>query len=364
MNNSDIVHRRLNNQGLTKTIFKNAQDVVRQLGAVQAQDFSGAKWAISQRLKDETDASLNKEFNNAAILRTHLMRPTWHFVSPQDIRWLLKLTAPRVHAFNAFMYRKMDLDTAALNKANSILEKALQGNKQLTRTELAKILEKKGIPTGDTVRLSCLMMHAELDGIICSGARKGKQFTYALIEEVAPPAKEKTRDESLAELVSRYFSTRGPATFHDFAWWSGLTLADAKQGIEMVKSKFIHEEINDQTYWFPDLPIKKIKSPNVYLLPNYDEYFIGFKDRSAIGDAIKGLGIKNEDESVLAHILILDGQVVGGWKRKLNKAQVEIEITLIKKQARAEKEAIHQAAEKFGTFLNLPIKIIYKEKYL
>jgi len=206
------------------------------------------------------------------------------------------------------------------------------------------------------------MMSAELDGIICSGARKGKQFTYALIEEVAPPVKAKTRDESLAELVTRYFSTRGPATLHDFAWWSGLTIADAKQGMDMVKSKFIQEEFNNQNYWFADVSVKKVKAPAVYLLPNYDEYFIGFKDRSAIGDVAKKENIKGDDPAFLAHVIICDGQIIGGWRRELKKDEVQIEITLIKKQLKAEKEAIHQAAKKFGAFLNLPIKIIYKEK--
>jgi len=362
MNNTEITQRRLQNQGLSKIIFKNAQDVVSQLGAVQSQDFSGAKWAISQRLKNETDESLDKEFTNAAILRTHVMRPTWHFVTPQDIRWRLKLTAPRVHAFNAPYYRKSGLDKDTLKQSNSIIEKALQGNKQLTRAKLASILNQKGIPPGDTLRLSCIMMHAELEGIICSGARKGKQFTYALIEEVAPPVKAKSRDESLAELVTRYFSTRGPATFHDFAWWSGLTIADAKQGMDMVKSKFVQEEFNHQTYWFLDSSLKKVSSLSVHLLPNYDEYFIGFKDRSAIGENISGLGIKDEEvtATLSAHIVISNGQVVGGWKRVLKKDKVEVEIYPIRKLSKAEKELIAEVAEKYGKHSTLKVSLTYK----
>lgn len=365
MNNAEITNRRLHTQGLVKIKFKNPQDIVTQLGAVQAQDFFGAKWALALRLKDISDSKIEEAFTNASILRTHVMRPTWHFVTPKDIRWLLKLTAPRVHAFNAPYYRKSGLDNDTLKKTNSILEKALQGNKQLTRSELASILEQKGIPTGDTLRLGCIMMHAELDGIICSGARKGKQFSYALIEEVAPPAKPLTRDESLAELVKRYFSTRGPATFNDFAWWSGLTIADAKQGMEMVKKDFYQEEINGQVNWFSEKsPPKKVRSPNVYLLPNYDEYFIGFKDRSAIGDAISGLGIKSEDAtaSLLVHIIILDGQVVGGWKRVLKKDKVEVVIQPIKKLTKEEKEAIAEATEKYGKHLNLKASLTYKER--
>ena len=147
MNNSKIAFQRLHNQGLTKVIFNDAADVTTQLGAVQAQDYAGAKWALAQRLKDATDSALDQAFNDGSILRTHLMRPTWHFVAPEDIRWLLKLTAPRVHAFNAFMYRKMELEKATLKKSNAVLEKALRDKKQLTRTELASALEEKGIST-------------------------------------------------------------------------------------------------------------------------------------------------------------------------------------------------------------------------
>lgn len=280
----DIAIQRLHNQRLSHTNFKTPQAVVQWLGAVQAQDYAGAKWALAQRMTDATDAALDQALADGSILRTHLLRPTWHFVTPQDIRWMLKLTAPRVHAVNAYMVRQSGLDKAIFKKSNSTLEKALRGGNQLTRTELAAILDQAGIPA-DGFRLSYLMMYAELNGLICSGARHGKQFTYALLEERVPPVNALNRDESLAKLVSCYFSTRGPATLQDFTMWSGLTMTDAKNGIEMVKSKFEYETFNGQTYWFPEAAtLKKDKSLIAYLLPNYDEYFIGFKDRSAIGE--------------------------------------------------------------------------------
>jgi hypothetical protein len=164
------------------------------------------------------------------------------------------------------------------------------------------------------------MMHAELDGILCSGARKGKQFTYALLEERVPPVKPLNRDEALVELVRRYFLTRGPATLQDFAWWSGLTMTDAKRGLELVNSKFASEVINSQIYWFHESRSPKIdKSPTAYLLPNYDEYFIGFKDRSAIGEVATKAKISKDDPSLIAHVIILDGQIVGGWNRTIKK---------------------------------------------
>jgi hypothetical protein len=361
MNNSEIAHRRLQNQGLSRIIFKNVNDAVTHLGAVQAQDYAGAKWALGQRLKDSSDSEIDQAFADGSILRTHLLRPTWHFVTPEDIRWLLKLTAPRVHAISGFMYRQVELDKVTVGNCYKILEKALEGNKHLTRTELGSIIDKAGIPAKG-VRLAYIMMSAELDGLVCSGPRKGKQFTYALLEERVPQVRVVKREEALAELVRRYFSTRGPATLKDFTVWSGLTMADAKSGVEMVKSDFINEELDGKMYWFPELKSSlKQKSLTAHLLPNYDEYFIGFKDRSAIGEVAKKAGIKSNDPRLISHIVILDGQVVGGWRRTLNKDSVIVEITPIAKLTKIEERAIYAESERFGKFLKLPIDIILKE---
>lgn len=357
----DIPSYRLHNQRLSTTNFKTPQAVVQWLGAVQAQDYAGAKWALAQRMTDTTDSALDQAFADGSILRTHLLRPTWHLITPQDIRWLLALTAPRVHAVSAYMYRQSGLDKAIFKKSNAALEKALRGGKQLTRTELASKLDQTGIPA-EGFRLGYLMMYAELEGLICSGARRGKQFTYALLEERVAPVKTLHRVEALAELISRYFATRGPATLQDFTMWSGLTLTDAKNGIEMVKSQFVNEVVNGQTYWFPDsAPPQQAKSPTAYLLPNYDEYFIGFKDRSAIGEVAKRAGIKGDDPALIAHIIILDGQIVGGWRRTLKKEEVLVEASLITKLNKAEERAVANAAERFGRFLELPVTFIHKE---
>jgi len=357
----NIDKQRLYNQHLFKATLEKPGDVVGLLGAAQAQDYAGAKWALGQRMKDASDAAIDRAFADGSILRTHLLRPTWHFVTPADIRWLLKLTGPRVQAGNAFMYRKTEMDKAIIKKSYAVLEKTLHGNKQLTRAELGSALMKADI-VAEGQRLGYFMMSAELDGVICSGARRGKQFTYALLEERVHPVKPMERDEALAELISRYFSTRGPATLQDFTWWSGLTMADAKMGVEMVKSQFGHEELNGQTYWFPEYssPVK-MKSPIVYLLPNYDEYFIGFKDRSAIGEVARRAGIKGDDPALIAHIIIMDGQIVGGWRRTLKRDEVLVETSLITKLTEAEKHAITDAAERFGRFLGLPVLLIHKE---
>nr|MDQ6908888.1 winged helix DNA-binding domain-containing protein [Chloroflexota bacterium] len=234
MTHLDIAHVRLHNHHIAGTKLAAPDAVVRWLGAVQSQDYAGAKWAVGQRMHDTTDAALDQAFADGAILRTHVMRPTWHFVAPADIRWLLALTAPRVNATNAYHYRKHGLNDATFARSNAALTNALRGGAQRTRTELASVLQQAGIATND-LRLGLIMMRAELDGVVCSGARRGKQFTYALLDERAPPAETLARDEALAELTRRYMTSHGPATVQDFVWWSGLTMTDAKAGLEMVK---------------------------------------------------------------------------------------------------------------------------------
>jgi hypothetical protein len=354
----EIVRYRLHNQFLSQTDLSEPGQVVERLGAVQAQDYAGAKWALGQRLSvATTDAEIDKDFNEGKILRTHVMRPTWHFLTPADIRWMLALTAPRVHVANGYHYRALELDQAILKQSNAVLEKALRGGNQLTRTQLGTSFQKAGILAAG-LRLGYFLMHAELEGLICSGARRGKQFTYALLEERAPQVPALEREEALAELVKRYFTTRGPATLHDFTWWSGLTMADAKAGIEMVKSRFVSEVVDGQTYWLDGSasPIQE-KSPTAHLLPNYDEYFIGFKDRSAMGKAARLANVEANNPAFLAHIIIIDGQVVGGWRRTLRKDGVLVELNLITELTKAEDRALMAELEAYGKFLGLPVTL-------
>ena len=359
MSTFNIAHHRLHNQKLLQTAFTKPSQVVAWLGAVQAQDYSGAKWAVAQRTKGLTDAEMDEAFADGTILRTHLMRPTWHFVTPADIRWMLMLTAPRVHAVSTFMYRQLELNKAVITKSYKVLEQTLRGNNQLTRAELGAAFEKSGIFAAGQ-RLGYFMMSAELDGVICSGARKSRQFTYALLEERAPQVKVLTRDEALAKLVKRYFASRGPATLHDFIIWSGLTMADAKHGIEMVKTEFMHEVIDGKTYWFSEYKAPaKAKHPIAYLLPNYDEYFIGFKDRSAIGEVAKQAGIKGDDPALIAHIVIINGQIVGGWKRTFKKNEAVVELNLFTNLTKAEHKAITIAAQHYSEFLGIPVTLTH-----
>ena len=354
----DIPRFRLHNQFLSQTEFTEPGAVVAALGAVQSQDYAGGKWALAQRLKNATtDAAIDKAFNDGKILRTHILRPTWHFVAPEDIRWMLALSAPRVHTANGFMYRQQGLDGTIIKKSYNVLEEALQGGNSLTRSELGSAFEKAGIKAAEGIRLGYFIMSAELDAIICSGPRRGRQFTYALLEERAPKVRAWKREEALAELTRRYFATRGPATWHDFTWWSGLTMAEAKKGIEAVKSQFISEEIDGKTYWFDSSisPVKE-KSPTAHLLPNYDEYFIGFKDRSAIAEVVQQAGFEGDEPSFLANVIILDGHLIGGWRRTIKKNAVLIEFMPVTQLTKAQENAVHKAASQYGEFLQLPVE--------
>jgi hypothetical protein len=348
----NIPYRRLHNQHLARGAFKKPEDVVKWLGAVQAQDYPAAKWGVAQRMKDATDAALDQAFADGAMLRTHMMRPTWHFVTPADIRWMQALTAPRVHAVNAYQYRKLELDRKIFKRSKAALVKALQGGQQLTRDELGDVLRRVGI-TAKGQRLAYIIMHIELDAVICSGARRGKQFTYALLDERAPQAKSLERDEALAELAQRFFMSRGPATVKDFAWWSGLAQNAAREGLEMIKSQFMREVVDGRTFWFPATrPPAKDLSHTAYLLPNYDEYLIAYRDHSGVFDPA------NLSKLVFGHLIVIDGRVVGTWRRTLKKDAVAIETNTFEPLTKAENRAVAQAARQYGAFLDLPVTLV------
>jgi hypothetical protein len=358
---SDIARRRLAAQHLTRAPFADAVDVVRAQGAVQAQDYSAAKWALGMRCRGATDMDVEQVIGSGAILRTHVLRPTWHFVDPADIRWMLSLTAPRVGARMAPYNRQLELDEHTFRRSNDALTRALSGGLHMTRAEVAGLLARERIKLADT-RLAHLLMRAELDGVVCSGARKGKQFTYALLDERVPPAAALERDEALAELTKRYFETRGPATPHDFSWWSGLTVGDARRGIQALGTELVHETRDDVTYWSSASAARaRAASPLAHLLPNYDEYFIGYRDRGAILERVRAANVSNTP-ALTAHVLEIDGQVVGGWKRAVKRAVVSIDLSPVIALGAAEREAVVAAAERHAAFLDLPVEIRWAKR--
>ncbi len=363
MNPRDMARQRLAQQLLTQGALERPEDVVGWLGAVQAQEYAGAKWGIGLRTKGLNNGLLDRAFDEGRLLRTHVLRPTWHFVTPADIRWLLALTGPRVHAHNAHRYRELGLDAATLARSHDVLAAALAGGRWLTRPELAAVLEEAGVsPTGQ--RMPYLLMHAELEEVICSGPRRGKQFTYALLDERVPPVPVLDRDAALAELARRYFRTRGPATVHDFAWWSGLTVTTIRQGLESLGGEVAGFDFEGRTYWLvppepPPGPAGEPQAPVAHLLPNFDEYFIGLADRDPITVAT---GLSEREARVphtFANMLIVDGLIVGGWRRTLKRDRVLVEVRWGITATGAQRDAVDLAAARYGEFLGLPVTLSF-----
>jgi hypothetical protein len=357
MKSLDLAHRRLITQRIAETSLQTPGEVVQWLGAVQAQDYPAAKWAVGLRALGTHDTDVEQAVAEGTILRTHVMRPTWHFVSPADIRWMLALTAPRVNAALVYQNHRFGLDDAVFRRSNAALEAALQGGKQLTRTELVSALKQAGIATGNLGFLH-LLMRAELDGLICSGAQRGKQSTYALLAERAPLARALAFDEALAELTRRYFTSHGPATVQDFVWWSGLTTAQARAGLEMVKSDLLSEVIENQTYWFArQAPPAQKLAQTAYLLPNYDEYIVGYTDRSAVFDTSHAHQLDARGNVLFQHTLVLDGCVVGTWQRTFKKGTVLITTSPFMALSERDRQAFASAAEQYGQFLRMPVSV-------
>jgi hypothetical protein len=347
---TEVALQRLAQQRLTQSPLATPAEVVSWLGAVQAQDYQGAKWALYLRMRDATGPAIERAVADGTILRTHVMRPTWHFVTPADIRWMQALTAPRVNAWGARMYRQYELDDALFARSNAAIAAALQGGQHLTRAELGSKLAEAGVAaTG--LRLGFIVMRAELDAVVCSGPRRGKQFTYALVDERAPNARRLDRDEALAELTRRYFMGHGPATVHDFAWWSGLTVADARAGIDRAGAELAHEVIDGRSYWFAaSLPSAAEPSERAFLLPTYDELLVGYA-----GFDVTRRGARPPGEvGAYDGTLVLGGRVVGSWQHTVQKGTVAVAVTPFRPLTAAEREAVEAEAQWYGAFVGMP----------
>jgi winged helix DNA-binding protein len=354
-----IARRRLARQFLSTPTLRSATDVVRTLGAVQSQDYGGAKWALAQRASGLTDADVERAFAGGAILRTHVLRPTWHFVLPADARWMLELTAPRIRASQAYHERWLELAAPEFRKSNRVLERALEGGRHRTRSELAVLLRRGGVRTPTGQRVGQLLMRAELDRVIISGPRRGEQFTYALFDERVPAAPARDSDEALVDLIRRYFTTRGPATLQDFAWWSGLTVADATRGVAAAGTALERFTLAGRNYWQVPSRGTRRAARVAHLLPNYDEYVVGFRDRSAVAERLVAARPRQRVDGLIGHVVVVDGQIVGRWRRTLGKT-LDLQLQLLVPLTAREHDLVRRAAQRFGTFLGLPVRLRHR----
>jgi hypothetical protein len=356
MNLTEIANFRLSNQQVGGEKFKTSKEIVAWMGAMQAQDYAMAKWAIGVRLPGSTERLIETAIDNGEVLRTHLLRPTWHFVSAEAIHWMLALSATKIKAAMNSRNKQLGLTEVIFTKSNTIMEKALMGGKHLTREQLLVELKQAKIAL-DENRASHLLARGELDGILCSGATQNGKQTYALLEERVPKTRVLTREESLARLAHCYFSSRGPATIQDFAWWSGLSLTESRRGLEMIKADFISETIDSQSYWFRNSSgTTKVVQERVYMLPAYDEFTICYADRRAVVPYEEHTRLIS-DNGIFRPILVVDGQVIGIWKRTIKKDQVLVEINLFKAPDKTSRNLIEAAALDYGRFLDKKIDL-------
>jgi hypothetical protein len=349
---------RLRNQRLSGGRFTKPEDVVSWLGAVQAQEYADTKWALGLRMQRAADTQIERAVNEGRILRTHVLRPTWHFVAPADIRWMLALTGPRVSARMAPYNRRLELDAAIFRRSERAIVRALRGGVQLTRQELKTVLARAGVQVDGTQRLAHVVMQAELDGVICSGPRRGTQSTYMLLDDRVPASRTRSRDDALAELARRYFRSHGPATRQDFVWWSGLTTADARAGIAMVERDLVGEVVDGRTYWFVSSSRASGAPGTAYLLPLYDEYLIAYKDRSAAVDRSLWKPTWSRDPFIAP--IVVNGRVVGGWRRILKGNKVVVNVTPVAPLNKRQLSAITDAAKAYSRFLDVDLALCWK----
>jgi hypothetical protein len=353
----DILQQRLANQHLSHTCGAGPARVVAMLGAVQSQDYPAAKWALGLRLQGATDADVERAFNAGAILRTHVLRPTWHLVAPADIRWMLALTAPRVKASMAYRDRVLGLAEQVVERSNAAIAAALSGGRHLTRSELDAVIRDNVVQPGDRQAIPHLLVRAELDAVICSGPRRGKQFTYALLEERVPPAAALDRDAALAELTRRYFTGHGPATLRDMAWWSGLTTADIKRGIELNGPALWSRTEDGLNYWsappHADLPSG---GPAAHVLPNFDEYTVAYRDRALYYDPWRVHRHGSRIDVPFGNVILWHGRVAGLWKRAALGTKLKIEAEWFGDPPHGGPKALSEAFGRYAAFLQSPVE--------
>ena len=333
-------------------------EVIRHLGAAQAQDFGVAKWSLAQRAGDLTNSAVEQAFSDGSIVRTHILRPTWHFVLPTDVRWMLELTGPRVNARNTPRYRQLGLDDELFASTNELFAEALKGRRHLTRKELAGVLDRAGIST-DGQRMAYILMRAELDAVLCSGPRKGKLQTYALFDERVPTRRTMDRDAALAELTRRYFGARGPATVKDLVWWSSLTSRDARLGIEAIQSELDSETVDGRVYWFAKetrrtAPRSSTGSRGIDLVQGLDECIVSYREsKDVLFPSAATTPIPLQD-IVFNHVVLLDGQLIGQWRPVQRKGSILVETLLYRRLSRRETGALEAAIEKYSRFMEMP----------
>jgi hypothetical protein len=353
---SIVTNLRLHNQQLTHLAFTKPAELVAWMGILQAQDYASAKWSIGLRLPNITDAGVEKAIADKNIVRSWSLRGTLHFMAPDNLYHYNSIIGPRLIASMAGRHKQLGLDNATLAKGQKVLEKAMQGGKQLTRDELRQVLQAKSIPN-EGLQLNHIMLCTALNNKLCLSNRRNKEFTYTLQEEWIPKPKALKRDEVLALMAKTYFQSHAPATVADFAWWAGITLADAKIGFEAVKSTLVSETIDGIVYWMPkSMPDLKGTS-SLLMLPAFDEYLLGYKDRNLMLPKEHLHHVIGSGNGLFAPVILKNGMAQGVWRRTIKNGRVVIELNPFTKFSGATRKDIVKEAAKFATFIDMELSI-------
>jgi hypothetical protein len=352
MNSADICRHRLHHQKISNPQLKTPVEILSWLVAIQAQDYAGAKWSLGLRMQHGTERALEQSLYEKQILRTWLMRGTLHFVAAGDIKWMLALLAPKIITGCARRYKELELDSHTLLKTNDLLEKALHINLS-GKTELLAFINEHGISTQGQ-RAAYILQRASLDGIICQNVLIRNVPNYTLLDFL-PETNPKTRSEALAELAKRYFTSRGPATLQDFVWWSGLSVADAKTGLEASLNHLVPVTIHEQTYYLSqNVRSNSQEDTLIHLLPGFDEYLLGYKNRFASLAQEHNLIWCPGNNGMFMPYLVIDGKMAGTWKRTVKKNAVDIEINPFKSPDKKQQKLIEFASGRYRNYLDVP----------
>ncbi len=349
-----VVRQRLSNQGLTARRGESPGELVRWLGAVQAQDFAGSLWALGQRLPGLGEAAIEEAIAARSIVRTWPMRRTLHFVPAEDARWMLRLLAARQLRGSWGRYRQLGLDEAAFVTAARLLVRGLEGGGALTRAEAYAALERGGVATGGQRGIH-ILAHLSQEGLLCLGPRRERQPTFVLLEEWLPTGRDLAGDEALSTLAARYFVSHGPATVRDFAWWTGLNLRDSKRAIEAAGPRL--EPTGHETWIAAGAPAAPRRRARAALLPPWDEYLVGYRDRSAAAGHLRGPRA-NPLRLLGSPLVVIDGTVRGAWMRERTARGMRVRIEPWTRLDSSDRKAIAEAGARYGRFLGCEVELL------
>ena len=352
MKEKDLIAFRLTNQQISRHQFKTVEDLVNWMLVMQSQEFAMAKWAIGLRMSGITEKDVDLAFNEGRILRTHVLRPTWHFISPSDIGWMIHLTAPKIRKIMGYYCEKNGVDKRIINKSNDLLAKHLQGGQFLMREQLRKILEGSKINTAGE-RMALILMQAELDSIICSGPRIGNQFSYAFLPERAGKQKILSNEEALIELAGRYFRSRGPATVQDLSYWSGIPQKDARRAAEGLNKDFRKMPWDGREFY---CSIHQVAAPinakASFLVPDYDEIGMSYRDKGAFSLRERAATENAGPGAGFQHFFVIDGKVGGYWKPTLLKTKRKVETKPYIQLSDTGARKLQSAVKRYDRFFN------------